>query len=558
MADSKTQERINQLKKDQISLEEIINTKYARHKKDAKIQLEINKEELEVLKEKANTETKVNTAAKVRNKLISKALTGLRENVQLNDKDKKAKKTIAAAAKITADSNEDAFGILTYIEEKEKEILNSMTEKGLLNYDAIEVMKDIEDLQEQVLELDGEDAEILKKRLMLVQEEHEFTAKSAEKVQAKNKFLDIGLGTMNMSVAAIKSMTKQTIKFVLAAKKHPFMALAGLILAVGGGLFKAFTLTKDLSKEMGVGLKNAAGIAYHITTATFSLEGGILKTLGKDFTTAAQAIQGATGGIAEINKKALIAVSTLSAMTGATEESVAKVSKMYSDINNMSFKSGTEFTNSLRALAKSNLVDEGMLIADMAASTEDMATWSKESTSNFEMAAIQARQMGLSIATTTKMAKGLLDFETSIAAQMKASLMTGKNLNYDRARMLALDNDIVGATNEIVKQLGGMAEFTKMNALQRESLAESIGVEVGELTRLINGRPLEMTPDQKQEKLQKSNISATRELTSALSALNPLSKEAQKTAKNWEDSIREQKLTANNTYNISQTLKNAN
>ena len=52
MADSKTQERINQLKKDQISLEEIINTKYARHKKDAKIQLEINKEELEVLKRK--------------------------------------------------------------------------------------------------------------------------------------------------------------------------------------------------------------------------------------------------------------------------------------------------------------------------------------------------------------------------------------------------------------------------------------------------------------------------------------------------------------------------
>ena len=54
-----------------------------------------------------------------------------------------------------------------------------------------------------------------------------------------------------------------------------------------------------------------------------------------------------------------------------------------------------------------------------------MATWSKESTSNFEMAAIQARQMGVVYCNNNKNAKGLLDFETSIAAQMKASLMTG-------------------------------------------------------------------------------------------------------------------------------------
>jgi hypothetical protein len=87
-------------------------------------------------------------------------------------------------------------------------------------------------------------------------------------------------------------------------------------------------------------------------------------------------------------------------------------------------------------------------------------------------------------------------------------------------------------------------------------LAESIGVEVGELTRLINGRPLEMTVDQKQEKLQKTNISVTRELTSALSALNPLSKQAQNTAKSWEKSLEQQRDIVTNTATISNTLKN--
>ncbi len=38
---------------------------------------------------------------------------------------------------------------------------------------------------------------------------------------------------------------------------------------------------------------------------------------------------------------------------------------------------------------------------------------------------------------------------------------------------------------EILRQVGGEAEFNKMNVIQRKALAESVGVSVEQLSRLV-------------------------------------------------------------------------
>ena len=55
----------------------------------------------------------------------------------------------------------------------------------------------------------------------------------------------------------------------------------------------------------------------------------------------------------------------------------------------------------------------------------------------------------------------------------------------DRARQLALTGDQEGMMREILKQVGGEAEFNKMNVLQRDALAKSVGVSVEQLSRLV-------------------------------------------------------------------------
>ena len=138
-------------------------------------------------------------------------------------------------------------------------------------------------------------------------------------------------------------------------------------------------------------------------------------------------------------------------------------------------------------LARQKGVAPAAVLKDIAGSTEEIAAFTKDGGDNIADAAVQARQMGLSLSTTAKIAEGLLDFESSIANEMEASIMVGKQLNFQKARQLALEGDIAGATKNIVDQVGTEAEFNQLNVLARQSLAKSIGVSVSEMSKLVSG-----------------------------------------------------------------------
>jgi len=118
-----------------------------------------------------------------------------------------------------------------------------------------------------------------------------------------------------------------------------------------------------------------------------------------------------------------------------------------------------------------------------------------------------------------KISDSLLDFESSIENEMQASLMIGKQLNYDKARQLALEGDLAGAARNVVDQIGGQAEFNQMNVLQRRALAESIGVSVEEMNKLVGGGKLEVEQDpviKSQEELKGSIDKLTEAMNKAI------------------------------------------
>ncbi len=96
-----------------------------------------------------------------------------------------------------------------------------------------------------------------------------------------------------------------------------------------------------------------------------------------------------------------------------------------------------------------------------------------------------ATKLGLEIEQTAKMAGKLLEFESSIEAELEAELLTGKQLNLEQARMLALKGDTAGAAEEIAKQVGSSAEFASMNVIQQQALAEAAGLTTDELANAL-------------------------------------------------------------------------
>jgi hypothetical protein len=94
---------------------------------------------------------------------------------------------------------------------------------------------------------------------------------------------------------------------------------------------------------------------------------------------------------------------------------------------------------------------------------------------------LEARRLGLNLEQSKKISSSLLDFESSIQAELEAELLTGKSLNLELARQKALQGDIVGAAKELVEQVGTYEDFTKLNVLQQNALAKSVGLTADEL-----------------------------------------------------------------------------
>jgi hypothetical protein len=318
---------------------------------------------------------------------------------------------------------------------------------------------------------------------ILLKIKRNITDEDQERIDAIGKQLG-----MTISVKAATEKLKKELKDSANYIKASNLALAG-----------AATIFTAL---VGVGVKFGASLDK--IGETF----GSLSVMGKDFQTdlLASSVEATKlgGGMEDV----AAITNTLASNFGMSVDEAATLSSKVFDTSKAIGISGDEAANlfgtlmqtaNLSAdqaeslaegafqLARQKGVAPAAVLKDIAGSTEEIAAFTKDGGNNIADAAVQARQMGLSLSTTAKIAEGLLDFESSIANEMEASIMVGKQLNFQKARQLALEGDIAGATKNIVDQVGSEAEFNKLNVLQRQSLAKSIGVSVSEMSKLVSG-----------------------------------------------------------------------
>lgn len=91
-------------------------------------------------------------------------------------------------------------------------------------------------------------------------------------------------------------------------------------------------------------------------------------------------------------------------------------------------------------------------------------------------AVLATKALGLDLKQLEGMADSFLDFESSISKEFEAQLLTGKEINLAKAREAFLNNDLVTAAEEITKQVGSSSDFLKMNRIQQDAIAGSMGM----------------------------------------------------------------------------------
>ena len=88
------------------------------------------------------------------------------------------------------------------------------------------------------------------------------------------------------------------------------------------------------------------------------------------------------------------------------------------------------------------------------------------------VATAEARKLGLTLDQVDSIAESLLNFESSIAAELEAELFTGRELNLERARFFALTNDVAGLTEEIASNQDVLNAFASENRLAQNAIAK--------------------------------------------------------------------------------------
>ena len=96
-----------------------------------------------------------------------------------------------------------------------------------------------------------------------------------------------------------------------------------------------------------------------------------------------------------------------------------------------------------------------------------------------------AKALGMELSKVDDIAGSLLNFESSIKDELAAELLIGKNINLEKARQAALNNDLETVATEIAKQAGSAAEFGEMNRIQQDALAKAVGMSREELGKTL-------------------------------------------------------------------------
>jgi hypothetical protein len=291
-----------------------------------------------------------------------------------------------------------------------------------------------------------------------------------------NALQSMGAAIGSMSKSLVSSFTDPLVVIGLLVKGFQ------MFLDIGFAADKQIT---DLSKSMAVSHEEATATRDRFIEIQNSGESifNTTKNLVAAQMELADAL-GATRGFTEQQVKDQVMLTKEMGFSAEASEGIQKLAMA----NSMTAEDVTDsIIKQTSALAKQTGIqlDNKQIAEKVAKVSGQLRLQYKNNPALIAKAVVQTEKLGISLETAANAAKGLLDFESSIENELAAELLTGKALNLERARGLALNGDAAGAAEEMLAQVGSAADFANMNAIQQEAIAKAIGMSTDDLANSL-------------------------------------------------------------------------
>lgn len=264
-----------------------------------------------------------------------------------------------------------------------------------------------------------------------------------------------------------------------AAGKLQMLALGAAALATVAYFASIVKGAIELRKELGVSVMEASKLTKQ--SQILSLQFALLGVSGDEIKSAQIAIREELGGTVDGSRQFLSNLINTSAQIGMSASDLIVMRENMRAIGGLSQDQADALIMSTRELATQKNVIPSKVFADVTEDAEFFAKYAKDGGKNLLQTAVAARQLGSNLAMVAKVADSLMDFESSVNAEMEASVLLGRDLNLDAARRAALVGDTAKLQEEILKNVGTQAEFESLLPIEREKLAQAMGLSTSEV-----------------------------------------------------------------------------
>ena len=264
-----------------------------------------------------------------------------------------------------------------------------------------------------------------------------------------------------------------------AAGKLQMLALGAAALATVAYFASIVKGAIELRKELGLSVIEASKLTKQSQILSFQF--ALLGVSGDEIKSAQIAIREELGGTVDGSRQFLSNLINTSAQIGMSASDLIVMRENMRAIGGFSQDQADALIMSTRELATQKNVIPSKVFADVTEDAEFFANYAKDGGKNLLDAAVAARQLGSNLAITAKVADSLLDFESSVNAEMEASVLLGRDLNLDMARRAVLNSDMLTVQKEVLRVVGSMAEFDRLNVIEKQKLAAAVGLSTSEL-----------------------------------------------------------------------------
>jgi uncharacterized membrane protein len=301
-----------------------------------------------------------------------------------------------------------------------------------------------------------------------------------EVTEELNKQVEAG-GELPSRLKTLGMMASKTASSLAKGLTDPLTILT----TIGALFLELDKAAGDFAKSQNMSYNDA--LKARESYSSMAVSSGDVSLNARTLMESQAAIGAQLGTNAELNKEDLQTFTKLREQAGYTNEELAGIQQL-SLVNGKSLEDNTaEILGGAKAYASRNklVVNEKQILKEISKASASLKLSLGGSANELARSAVQAKQFGLNLEQAEKMSQSLLDFESSIESELSAELLTGKDLNLERARGLALNGDAAAAAAEIAAQVGSAADFGKMNVIQQEAIAKAVGMQRDELAQSL-------------------------------------------------------------------------